>query len=267
MKRRLCSGIVCLIEPLRFPDDEIERLLLYGEYNLPVKVPLVPMVGANAPYTLAGALTQTHAEALGSLVLLQTLCPGIPTWYYVLLHSTEMRTGATHYLSPEVMLVSSALIQLARHCAIPSTASPYSATDCQAHQIMFERGAALTMYALSGATEIGGAGIVEGGLAMSPLALVIDDELAAYTGRLREGFEIDPGTLAVEAINRVGHQGDFMSDPHTLKYLRREKRFQPMLFDWRPHALWSSDGHTILERARDKMNNILENHEIPPLEE
>ena len=58
-----------------------------------------------------------------------------------------------------------------------------------------------------------------------------------------------------------------MSDPHTLKYLRREKRFQPMLFDWRPHALWSSDGHTILERARDKMNDILENHEIPPLEE
>ena len=67
MKRPLCSGIVCLIEPLRFPDDEIERLLLYGEYTLPVKVPLVPMVGANAPYTLAGA--QTHAEALGSLVL------------------------------------------------------------------------------------------------------------------------------------------------------------------------------------------------------
>jgi trimethylamine:corrinoid methyltransferase-like protein len=71
----------------------------------------------------------------------------------------------------------------------------------------------------------------------------------------------------VEAINRVGHQGDFMSDPHTLKYLRREKRFQSLLLDWRPHALWSVDGDTILERARDKMNDILENHEIPPLEE
>jgi trimethylamine--corrinoid protein Co-methyltransferase len=266
-QRPLCSGIVCLIEPLHFPSDEIERLLLYGQYNLPVKVPLVPMVGANAPYTLAGALTQTHAEALGSLVLLQTLCPGIPTWYYVLLHSVEMRRGATHYHSPEVMLVSSALIQLARHCAIPSTAVPYSTTDCQAHQIMFERGAALTMYALSGATEIGGAGALEGGLAMSPLALVIDDELAAYARRIREGFEIDPETLAVEAINRVGHQGDFMSDPHTLKYLHHEKRFQPLLFDWRSHALWSKDADTILERARDRMNDILQKHEVPALEE
>lgn len=52
-KRPVCSGIVCLVEPLHLPSDEIERLLLYGECNLPVKVPLVPMFGANAPYTLA----------------------------------------------------------------------------------------------------------------------------------------------------------------------------------------------------------------------
>jgi trimethylamine--corrinoid protein Co-methyltransferase len=266
-QRPLCSGIVCLIEPLRFPSDEIERLLLYGKYNLPVKVPLVPMIGANAPYTLAGALTQTHAEALGSVVLLQSLCPGIPTWYYLLLHSVEMRTGATYYQSPEVMLACSALIQMARYCSIPSTTTPYAITDCQAHQIIFERGAALTMHALCGVTEVGGAGIVEGGLGMSPLMLMIDNELAAYTGRLREGFEIDPDTLAVEAINRVGHQGDFMSDPHTLKYLRREMRYDPLLFDWRPHDQWSKDGDTIFERARDRMRDILQKHEVPALDE
>ncbi|MBW2594126.1 MAG: trimethylamine methyltransferase family protein, partial [Deltaproteobacteria bacterium] len=232
-QRPLCSGIVCLIEPLYFPNDEIERLLLYGEYNLPVKVPLVPMVGANAPYTLAGALTQTHAEALGSLVLLQTLCPGIPTWYYVLLHEMDMHRGTAIYHSPEIMMVNAGLIQMARHWGIPSAAVGYATTDCQAHQIMFERGAALTMYALSGITEIGAAGAIEGGLAMSPLALVVDNELAAYTRRLTEGMEINRDTLAVEAINRVGHRGDFMSDPHTLKFLRREKRFKPDLFDWR----------------------------------
>lgn len=266
-QRPLCSGIVCLIEPLFFPDDEIERLLLYGEYNLPVKVPLVPMVGANAPYTLAGSLTQTHAEALGSVVLLQTLCPGIPTWYYVLLHEMDMHRGTAIYHSPEVLLVNSALIQLAGHCGIPSAAGAFMTTECQAHQIMFERGAALTMYALSGIAEIGGAGIVEGGLAISPLALVIDNELAAYARRLVEGLEIDRETLAVEAINRVGHKSDFMSDPHTLKFLRREKRFKPELFDWRPFELWNGDGGTIFERARDRMHDILEKHEIPPLEE
>jgi trimethylamine:corrinoid methyltransferase-like protein len=58
-----------------------------------------------------------------------------------------------------------------------------------------------------------------------------------------------------------------MSDPHTLKYLHHEKRFQPLLFDWRSHALWSKDADTILERARDRMNDILQKHEVPALEE
>jgi trimethylamine---corrinoid protein Co-methyltransferase len=266
-KRPLCSGIVCLIEPLYFPSDEIERLLLYGEVNLPVKVPLAPMFGANAPYTLAGALTYTNAEALGSLVLLQTLCPGIPTWYYILPSEMNMAGGNTNYHSPEIMLITSGLAQLADHYNIPSGGVPFNTSDCQAHQIIAERSTALTMYALSGITEMGGAGMVDGGVAISPLALVIDDELSAYVRRLVEGFEIDRDKLAVEAINRVGHHGSFLSDPHTLKFLRGESRFRPALFDWRPHEAWSRDGKTILERARDRMMTILSDHEVPPLEE
>ncbi len=266
-QRPLCSGIVCLIEPLYFPSDEIERLLLYGEVNLPVRVPLVPMFGANAPYTPAGALTQTNAEALGSLVLLQTLCPGIPTWYYVLPSEMDMAGGATFYHTPEIMLIASGLIQLANHYNIPSGAVPFNVTDCQAHQIVSERSAALTMCALSGITEMGGAGMVDGGVSISPLALVIDDELAAYVRRLVEGFGIDHERLAVEAINRVGHYGSFLSDPHTLQFLRTEKRFRPALFDWRPHEAWKSDGKTIVERARERMTSILSDHVVPPLEE
>jgi trimethylamine--corrinoid protein Co-methyltransferase len=266
-ERPLCTGIVCVIEPLHFPDDEIDRLLLYGEYNMPVKVPLSPMTGANAPYTLAGALTYTNAEALASLVLLQNLCPGIPTWYYLLIHDMEMRNGTAHYICPEVLRMVSGMIQIAGHYNIPSVASGFSTTDCQAHQIMFERGAALTMYSLCGVTEFGGAGSIEGGIAMSPLALVIDDELVGHTRHVQKRFEINRETLAVEAINRVGHGGDFTSDPHTLQFLHREKRFQPSLLDWRPLEQWGPDGDTILERAREKVNDILQSHEISPLEE
>lgn len=266
-KRPLCSGIVCLIEPLYFPKDEIDRLLIYAEHNLPVKVPLAPMIGANAPYTLAGALAYTNAEALGALTLLQTLCPGIPTWYYTIPHLLEMKDGATYYLCPEVMLVNAGLAQLARHYNIPSSAIAYNSTGCQAHQIMFERGAALTMYALSGISEYGGAGALEGGLSMSLLALVIDDQLADYTFRLNEGFQINRETLAVDAINRVGHNGNFMTDMHTLEFLHREKRFKPDIFEWRPHEIWKSESRTILDRAHEKLTNILQTHEIPPLDE
>lgn len=265
-QRPFCSGVVCLIEPLHFPSEEIERLFLYGAYNLPVKVPLVPMAGANAPYTLAGMLTHTNSEALGSLVLLQTLCPGIPSWYYYLIQDMEMHGGNAYYVSPEIMLIYSGLIQLARHYGIPSSAVPYATTNSQSHQIMFERGGALTLYVLSGATELGGAGLLDGGMAMSPHALVLDDEMAAYARRLVEGFEVDQETLAVDAINRVGHRGNFLVDDHTLRSLHRERRFKPTLFDWRSHNLWRESGESILERAQDEMQNILDKHEVPPLD-
>ena len=266
-QRPLCSGIVCLIEPLTFPDDEIERLLLYGKHGLPVRVPLVPMSGANAPYTMAGALVHTNAEALGSLVLLQTLCPGTPTWFYSIFHEMNMQRGTADYFSPQVMLTNAGLIQMARYYGLPSITLPYAASDCQAHQLMFARGAALTMYAMSGVSEIGGAGAVNGGLAVSPQAMVIDNELAGFMHLLVEGFEINSETMALETIQQVGHGGDFLSTSHTYEFLHREKHFQPNLLDWRSQIEWQQDGRTIVDRAQEKFDDILNNHTVPGLEE
>ncbi len=266
-KRPLCSGIVCLIEPLYFPFDEIERLLLYGEYNLPLRVPLAPTIGANAPYTLAGAITQTNAEALGSLVVLQTLCPGIPTWYYSLIQTMEMTKGNTQFFNPEVMLVESALLQLARHYSLPGSTSPALGNDCQAHQIMFERGTSLTMAAMAGISEAGGMGGLENGLATSPQLIVMDNEIIAYVKRLLRGIDVNQETLATQVIINDDHKGQYLQDPHTFNNLRKEARFRPSLFDWGSLAEWQKDPRTIVDRAEEKRVAIMDHHEVPPLEE
>lgn len=265
--RPVCSGIVCLIAPLYFPFDEIERLLMYGRYNIPVRVPLVPIIGANSPYTLAGTLTQTNAEALGSLVVLQTLCPGIPTWYYSLVQSMEMRKGCAEFSNPETMLVASALLQLARYYDLPGAASPVIGNDCQAHQIMFERGTSLTMAVLSGINEAGGMGGIENGLATSAQVVVIDNEIIAYVKRVLEGIEINKETIGTEIIIQDDHKGKYLEDPHTFHHLRKEKRFKPSLFDWRSHLEWQKDPKTIVERAEQKRVDIMNHHIVPPLEE
>jgi len=266
-KRPICSGIVCLIAPLYFPFDEIERLLLYGDYNLPVRVPLTPIIGANAPYTLAGTITQTNAEALGSLVVLQTLCPGIPFWYYALVQSMDMGKGYTQFVNPEIMLVETALMQLARHYGLPAATSPVMGNSCQAHQIMFERGTSLTMTALAGINEVGGVGGIENGLTTSPELVVIENEIIAYVKRLLEGVDINQETMAVEVIIRDDHKGKYLEDPHTFNYLRKEARFKPSLFDGRPLLEWQKDPRTIIDRAVEKMAAIMNNHRVPPLEE
>jgi trimethylamine:corrinoid methyltransferase-like protein len=71
------------IEQFYYPYYEIERLLLYSRYHLPVLVPLTPISGATTPYTLAGTVIHSNAAALSSLVLLQTICPVIPPSYYL----------------------------------------------------------------------------------------------------------------------------------------------------------------------------------------
>ncbi len=265
-QRPICSGIVCLIEPLRFPRDEIERLLLYGRYNLPVRVPLVPMVGANSPYTLAGTMVQTNAEALGSLTILQTLCPGIPTWYYVIMETMEMRKGSMQLFNPEVLLILNGLYQMARYYQLPAVASALIGSNCQPQQIMFERGTSLFLTALAGVSEIGGVGGVGNGMMISPQLLAIDNEMIAFVKRFLEGFEISTDTLAVDVINRVGHSGKFLEDIHTLTHLRKEIRFRPNLFDWRPFVEQGTDEKTIYQRAQETIEAIRKDHEVEPLE-
>jgi trimethylamine--corrinoid protein Co-methyltransferase len=264
--RPICSGIVCLIDPLSFPDDEIERLLLYGQYNLPVRVPLCPIVGANAPYTLAGAIVQANAEALGSLTLLQSLCPGIPTWYYPIVQLMDMRKGITGGANPESLLILNALCCMARRYGLPSSATGMANSSYQPHQTMLERSTSITAVAMAGISELGGVGGLGSGMMVSPIAAAIDHELIGFVKRFLKGIEIDTDTLATEAINRVGHSGNFLEDSHTLNHLRREERFTPSLLTEVPYREWKEDPRTIYDRAGDQIAHIRKHHEVPPLE-
>ncbi|MDL2260002.1 trimethylamine methyltransferase family protein, partial [Deltaproteobacteria bacterium OttesenSCG-928-K17] len=113
-KRPLFSGIFCVIDPLRYPNDEIDRLMLYGQYDIPVRVPITSLVGANAPYTLAGAMTQINAEFLSSVAIVQAMCPGMGLWYYTLLQVLDMKSGRSVANGPELMLLYAAAAQMSR---------------------------------------------------------------------------------------------------------------------------------------------------------
>lgn len=265
-QRPICSGIVCLIEPLYFSEDEVERLILYGKYNLPIRVPLAPMIGGNAPYTLAGTLVQTNAEALGSLVLLQTLCPGIPTWYYVIMETMDMRNGSLQMFNPEVMLLYNAILQMARFYGLPAACPSGVGSNAQAHQIMFERGSSLISNFLAGVSEIGAIGGLNNGITISPELIVIDNELFSFAMRFFEGFDINAETMALDAIHRQGCKGRFLEDDHTFQHLHREMRFKPMLFDWQPIVEQAIEEKTIFQRARETLNKINQTHEVPPLD-
>ena len=267
-QRPLCSGIFCMMAPMHIPHDEIERLLLYGRYNLPVRMTVIPVRGASAPYTLAGTLTSINAQFLGALAVQQTLCPGQPTWYYASVKAMDMKTTVTvPNATPESLLLTAAVAQLARFYNLPSEMALMSFPGCQMHQFMFYLGSIVQWAMLAGLNGIGSTGNFDSSNVWSPEAVVLADEAVGYNRRLSEGFALDEAAMGVEAMLRVGHKGHFLADDHTLEHLRKEPLFSPRLLDWGTYDEWAQAGYkTIVERARERLQNVLKTHQVPPLE-
>jgi trimethylamine--corrinoid protein Co-methyltransferase len=256
-KRPILSGVFCVIAPLRFPADEIDRLILCGEYGVHVMTPVTVLMGGSAPYTLAGSLTQMNAEFLGSVAIAQSLCPGIGQWYYTLLQFLDMKNGRSLTHGPELMTLGAAGAQLARRYGLPSLANTLLSGDCQPHQVMFQYGINVLMGLLGGVTLQAGAGSLECGNLYSHQSLVILDEMLDYLKFFRQGPDITPETLAVEDIAARSEKGEYLSSPLTLKYLRKEKRYAGELMTYPLLNAWLGDPTTILDRAEAKVRKIL----------
>jgi trimethylamine--corrinoid protein Co-methyltransferase len=256
-KRPILSGVFCVIAPLRFPADEIDRLLLCGDYGLHVMTPLTVLMGGSAPYSLAGCLTQMTAEFLASVCLAQALRPGIGQWLYTLFQQLDMRTGRGVAHSPELTLLGAASAQMSAFYGLPSLANTLLSGDCQPHQIIFQYGVNILMALLNGVTFQAGAGSLEYGNLYSHQALAIIDEFLDYLKVVTRGLEISPETLAVDDIVECAERGEYLSSRLTLKLLRREKRHEPDLTLWTTLDNWRRNPETLLDRAESKVRKIL----------
>ncbi|MBW2593788.1 MAG: trimethylamine methyltransferase family protein, partial [Deltaproteobacteria bacterium] len=266
-KRPICHGIVTILDKFVFPYDEIERLLAYGRYNIPVKVPIVPMMGANAPTTIAGTMVQANAAAIASAVLIHYLCPGTPTWYYFFLQAMDKRTGGNIFMSPEIVLSSLGLIQMARYYQLPAALSSFETTGARLSDVLYGNGVSVSLFALAGAFENASTGCADMSMSLSKQGLVIGDDIWAYTRRLLAGFCSEPDAFALDAVKRVSTgSGHYLMDPHTLKFLRKEEQFVPGTMPYRPFDRWCEDPKSLAGEAQDKVTRLLEQHKVPSLE-
>ncbi|MDR3038294.1 MAG: trimethylamine methyltransferase family protein [Candidatus Adiutrix sp.] len=256
-KRPLLSGVFCVIAPLRFPADEIDRLILCGEYGVNVMTPLTILMGGSAPYTMAGCLTQMTAEFLAAVSIAQALCPGLGQWYYTLFQYLDMRTGRSLTHSPELMLLGAAGAQMSAFYGLPSLANTLLSGDCQPHQVILQYGLNILLGLLNGVTFQVGAGSLDTGNLYCHQSLVIIDEILDYLKFFRQGLDVNPETLAVDDILAAADKGEYISSKLTLKYLRREKRHAPDIMTFPPLANWLKEPDTLIDRAEAKVRRLL----------
>ena len=255
------------ISPLRFSRDSLDILVEFSRFQLPVCSGPMATAGSTGPVTLAGNLVQENAEILATLVISQNLSPGSSFCYGGIPHSMDPRTVGISFASPELLLMGIAMSQMAHFYGFPVYINT-GMTDSKLCDVQsgLEKGMTLLLGILSGADTFGHLGICGADQAASLHQLVVDNEIISYIKRLLKGFCVDEDTLALEVIKRIGIGGNFLTDEHTLTYLR-EEIWVPQLLNRDNWDQWWSLGHKSLsEVAWEKKNYLLSTHEQPSLD-
>lgn len=259
-KRPFISLIAAVMSPLVIGEEHgkmIEAACLAG---FPLHTPCAPIAGSTAPVTLAGTLVQMNVESLMAVVTTQLIEPGHPILYSAVPTMVDLRTGAFCFGSIETTMLNAAASQVARFYSLPIYASVgISESKTNDAQSVYESACSILLNAMSGGNFIhDAAGLLESGLTASLTKYVIDDEIIGMARRVLKGINVDENTLALECIKRVGPAGNYLSDEHTLSYMRKEY-FYPNLADRCSRTTWETNGKVIAEeRARLIAINILE---------
>jgi len=109
-------------------------------------------------------------------------------------------------------------------------------------------------------------GLIDFAATQSLEQLVIDNEIAGNILRILKGMDTTEDKIAIDVIKEVGAEGNFLSHLHTLKYFRDE-HFIAELTDRNVRSVWERLGSkSLLERAKEKVKNILAEYHPTPLD-
>lgn len=259
----IISGVAATTSPLVFDAESVAMVVHFAQAGCPLFTCSAPLVGAASPVTLAGSLVLQNAEVLFTLVLAQAARRGSPVVYWVSPILIDMRTARVSVGRVEQLLLNSAVRQLADYYELPCGA-PLFAGDRETNAIYTGAMKMASYLTLSA----GGLNISLGAGCLRPMVtdavqLVIDDELLAVAKRLFRGITVDEESLAWDLIERMGPAGNFMTEQHTVEWLRRGEHYFSSLF----HDLGVLEGQrTVEELAREKARQILASHRpaVPP---
>ena len=253
--------------PLRFDEPMAEGMTAYAKAGQPVTITPFTLAGAMSPATIAGALAQQNAEALGVIAIAQCIRPGTPVIYGGFTSNVDMKSGAPAFGTPEYAKAVLAGCQLARRYKIPYRTSNVNASNAVDAQAAYESEMSLWA-AVTGQAHLlyQGAGWLEGGLVASFEKLILDAEMIQGMAEFLIPIDVSDDTIGIEAMRDVGPGGHFFGTRHTLE--RYETVFyDPLLSDWRNYESWREAGAPdAATRAHRIWKQLLADYTEPPLD-
>jgi len=179
----------------------------------------------------------------------------------------DMKTTIYSYGSPEFHLLQAGIAEVAHYMGIPIFGTG-GCTDSHTldGQAAAESAMSILMAAQSGANMVHDVGYTASGQVGSLDQLVMGDEIIGMVKRIMRGIQVDDEHLAVDVVDEVGPGGHFLGEDHTVKHFRDETWF-PTLINRMRYDGWKSQANssTMGERIKEKVHDIVENHEVKPL--
>ena len=249
---------VCPSPPLNWSSFAAQNLIALARAGVPAEMIPMPLAGATAPVTLAGAIVQHAAESLAGIAIHQLAAPGAPLVWGGAPAIFDMSSGNTPMGAIETAMLNAGCAQVGKSLNIPThgylVASDSQALDVQAGM---ESGASAVVGALAGINMISGAGMLHFLSCHSVEKLVLDAESIASAQRLMEGIQSRGETLATAMFAQVGLTGEFLKLKETRALFRKEQHFPSDVID---RGVATGD---LLARVRGRVRELVEGYRRP----
>ena len=172
------ASVINTNSPLKVDGPMLEGLMTLARWGQCAIVTPFTLAGAMSPVTIAGALAQQNAEALGVIAFLQMVAPGAPCMYGGFTSNVDMKSGAPAFGTPEYVKAAMAGGQLARRYGLPYRSSNCCAANAPDAQAGYESEMSIWGAVMGGANFLHhGIGWMEGGLVASYEKAVLDAEM------------------------------------------------------------------------------------------
>jgi trimethylamine:corrinoid methyltransferase-like protein len=214
--------ITCSLTPLDFKAMDLEIILQASAAGVPLHACSLPSAGTTAPMTIPGTVVLAAAEILTMVAVAQTLRPGTPVIATPLVFFGDMATGSSVQSSVEAVQGKAAAVEFLKAAfGLPTHTYGFGSDGpVPEGQSALETSLLASAVWAAGADILGGAGQLEVATTVSPVQLVMDEEVAKWLRRFAAGLPVSDDTLAWEELLATEPGGEFLSRKHTFRHCR-----------------------------------------------
>ena len=258
---------VCPSPPLLWSDLTCQNLIDCAQAMIPAELVSMPLAGATAPVTLAGALVQHTAENMSGVTIGQLARPGSPIVWGGSPAVFDMRHGTTPMGDVGTWMIDCAYTQIGKSLGLPTHAY-LGMTDAKIVDVQagLESAGGTILAALAGVNMVSGAGMMDFESCQSLEKLVLDAEIIGMAKRLLAGIERRDDPIALTVMRQLGHRADYLGQEHTLRWFQQEFYIPSAVIERGSLDAWRGQGgQTAFDRARDRVEALLASHQPRPV--